>query len=391
MCLLLITVIFMNRDKLMELSEKVVAGIASKEEIHLYNRLCDSYEISGEAWDENLHGNKSELGQAIKTTIWKKTGIEQPVIKLRWFKWAAAASVILLISIGSYFIINIRVQKHEVAVVQPHKKEFKNDVAPGQTGAILTLANGQKILLDSAVNGSLAQQGNVSVIKKNGELVYSNDGNTAEVVYNTMTTPRGRQFNLVLADGSKVWLNAASSITFPTAFTGKERKVSITGEAYFEVAHNAAKPFIVEKGNTSVLVLGTHFNVNAYDDETALSVTLLEGSVNVRNGNSSSRIKPGQQAQVKEDGKISLLSNVNVENVVAWKNGRINFDGANIETVMRQMSRWYDVEIVYNKKLDDLFYAEIPRTTMLSDVLKALELTKKVHFKIEGRKIIVVP
>ncbi|MEO6730631.1 MAG: FecR domain-containing protein [Ferruginibacter sp.] len=382
----------MTKDDIERLSEKVESGIASEEELQQYNRLLDSYTQNNEIWDEDIYGNKDELELSIKKAIFEKTGIKKRVFKMEWFKWAAAAAVILMISAVSFYSMSNRSQKSQLAVVQPEKKTIlKTDIAPGQSGAILTLATGEQILLDSAGNGSLAQQGNVSVVKKNGELVYSNGGNATDVVYNTMTTPKGRQFNLLLADGSKVWLNAASSITFPTAFIGKERKVTITGEAYFEVAHNASMPFIVEKGNTSVLVLGTHFNVNAYDDETALSVTLLEGSVNVRNGNNNNKIKPGQQAQIKEDGKISLLSDVDVNNIVAWKNGRISFQGANIEKVMRQMARWYDVEIVYNKKLDDLFYAEIPRTTMLSDVLKALELSRDVHFKIEGRKVIVIP
>ena len=382
----------MTKDEIKRLSEKVMSGIASDEEIQQYNRLLDSYTQNDDVWDEDIYGNKNELELSLKKAIFEKAGIEKRVFKMKWYKWAAAAAVILMVATVSFYSISGRSQKNQLTVVQVEKKTtLKSDIAPGQSGAILTLATGQRILLDSAGNGSLAQQGNVSVIKKNGELVYSNGGKATDVVYNTMTTPKGRQFNLVLADGSKVWLNAASSITFPTAFIGKERKVTITGEAYFEVAHNAAMPFIVEKGNTSVLVLGTHFNVNAYDDETAISVTLLEGSVNVRNGNNNNKIKPGQQAQIKDDGKISLLSDIDVNNVVAWKNGRISFQGANIETVMRQMSRWYDVEIVYNKKLDDLFYAEIPRTTMLSDVLKALELSRDVHFKIEGRKVIVIP
>jgi transmembrane sensor len=382
----------MSKDELIKLSEKVVSGKASKEEIQLFSRLCDSYALNSEEWDDNLYGNKNELEISIKKAIFEKAGIKQPVIKMKLFKWVAAASVILMITtVSSILIINNDTQKHQVAVIQPEKKVLINDVAPGRNGAILTLSTGQKILLDSAVDGSLIQEGNVSVIKRNGELIYNSKGNTSNVVYNTMTTPNGRQFTLVLADGSKVWLNAASSITFPTVFTGKERKVTITGEAYFEVAHNAAMPFIAEKGKTSVLVLGTHFNVNAYDDESEISVTLLEGSVNVRNNNNQNIIKPGQQAQIKQDGKITLFSNVDIDNVMAWKNGLMHFDGANIETVMRQMSRWYDVEIVYDKKLDDLFYAEIPRNTMLSDVLKALELTRGVHFKIEGRKVFVAP
>jgi hypothetical protein len=381
----------MNKEALKELSEKLVAGTASDEEIEQYNRLCNSYHESEEEWDENLYGNKNELEASIKRAIWQKVGIEKRVIQMQWFKWVAAASVILLISSVSIFLLNKGPKNQPIATIPPNQNEIKNDIAPGQNGAILTLASGQKILLDSAVNGSVAQQGNVSIIKRNGELIYNNDGNTSAVVYNTMTTPKGRQFNLVLADGSKVWLNAASSITFPTAFNGKERKVTITGEAYFEVAHNAAMPFIVEKENTSILVLGTHFNVNTYDDESLLNVTLLEGSIKVRNNMNNSLLKPGQQAQINKDEKINVLSEVDVENVVAWKNGRISFQGVGIETVMRQMSRWYDVDIVYNKKLDDLFYADIPRSTMLSDVLKALELTRNVHFKMEGRKVIVVP
>lgn len=379
----------MHKDQIKELSEKLVAGIASEEEIQLYNRLINSYVSDEEGWDEILYGNKNELEILIKKGILKKAGIGQSVYKMKWFKIAAAAAILLIISNVVFFMIINRNQRQQIAALPVHK-EIKNDIAPGQTGAILTLANGQKLLLDSAVNGSLVKQGSVSVIKKNGELIYNDEGNASGVVYNTMTTPKGRQFNLVLADGSKVWLNAASSITFPNRFVGKERKVTITGEAYFEVAHNAAMPFFVEKGNTSVLVLGTHFNVNAYDDESEISVTLLQGAVNVRSGSNNNFIKPGQQAKIKQDGKIKLFSDVDVDNVVAWKNGRIHFNGADLETVMRQMSRWYDVEIVYNKKLDDLFYAEIPRTTMLSDVLKALELTKNVHFKIEGRKIMVL-
>ncbi len=381
----------MHKDEIRELAEKLIVGTASAEELLHYNRLCNQYNLAEAEWDENLYGNKNEIEQDIKEAIWQKAGIEKPVIKMPWRKWLAAASVILLIGSAALFFLNKSPKNQPVVTNLPSKNKVQTDIKPGQAGAILTLASGETILLDSAINGSLAQQGNASIIKKNGELVYSNDKPNAEVVYNTMTTPKGRQFSLVLADGSKVWLNAASSITFPTAFIGTERKVTITGEAYFEIAHNPAMPFIVEKGKTSVLVLGTHFNVNAYDDERALCVTLLQGSVNVSNGKSSKIIKPGQQAQINKEDNISLLNNVDLDNVVAWKNGRINFEGADIETVMRQMARWYDVEIVYNKKLEDLFYADIPRSTMLSDVLKALELTRKVHFKIDGRKVVVIP
>jgi transmembrane sensor len=381
----------MQKQDIKELSEKITAGTASAEEIQLYNQLCNYFDSGAKEWDEGLFGNKRDLEKKMKGAIWKQTGMENPVYKMRWFKWAAAASVILMVYSGYLLLTKNSADTKTEAVKSPAKKILENDISPGQTGAILTLASGETIILDSAENGSLADQGNVSVIKKDGELVYRTEGKNVEAVYNTISTPKGRQFNLVLADGSKAWLNSASSITFPTAFIGAERKIVITGEAYFEVAHNASKPFIVETGKNLVRVLGTHFNINAYDNEKVVSVTLLEGSVDVSRGNVSRVIKPGQQAQINEDEEISLLRNVDLDHVVAWKNGRISFQGADLGTVMRQMSRWYDVDIEYNSKVDDLFYADMARSTMLSDVLKALELTTNVRFKIEGRKVIVVP
>lgn len=381
----------MQKQEIQELSEKITAGTASAEEIQLYNRLCNYFDSTEEEWDEHLFGNRKEIEQHIKKGIWKQVGLEKPVYKMRWFKYIAAASVVLMVYSG-YLLVTKNIAKTTFDAVKTEvKKELSNDIAPGQTGAILTLASGQTIILDSAENGSLAEQGNVAVVKKDGELIYKTEGGNIEVVYNTITTPKGRQFNLVLADGSKAWLNSASSITFPTAFVGAERKIIITGEAYFEVAHNPTMPFIVESGKNVVRVLGTHFNINAYDNEKVVSVTLLEGSVDVSRGNVSRIIKPGQQAQINKDDKINLVKDIDLNHVVAWKNGRISFQGADLGTVMRQMSRWYDVDIEYNSKVDDLFYADMARSTMLSDVLKALELTTDVRFKIEGRKVIVVP
>lgn len=381
----------MTKEEIIELAEKVALGTASEEEIQYFNRLCDAGFISEDGWDENLYGNKSALKASIKQAIWQQAGVENGVIKMRWFKWAAAAAVILMISvIGVLMTIN-HAEKDQVAVAQTQKKEFKNDVAPGQTGAILTLADGQKILLDSAGDGTLAQQGNASVIKNNGELVYNTGGNAAVTVYNTMTTPKGRQFNLVLADGSKVWLNAESSITFPTQFSGKERKVTITGEAYFEVAHNAVMPFIVEKGSASIRVLGTHFNVNAYDDESVIGVTLLEGSVNVGNGNKNVLIKPGQQARLGKTGNVQVANNVDLEEIVAWKDGKFQFENANVQTVMRQLGRWYDMEIEYSGVINKHFGGTISRNVNLSKVLDMLQKTGEVKFTIDGKKIIVQP
>jgi len=277
-----------------------------------------------------------------------------------------------------------------------NKKEVKqNDFLPGKNTAILTLADGSTIVLDSAKNGALTSQGNTKVIKlNNGQLAYSSSGATNEVLYNTMSTPRGGQYKLVLSDGSKVWLNAASSIHYPTSFPGNERKVEITGEAYFEVAHDAKKPFKVSVNNMEVQVLGTHFNVNAYRDERTINTTLLEGSVKVTKGSSMSILKPGQQAiiqQAGDDKKITVENNIDVEAVIAWKNGYFSFTNADMTAVMRQISRWYDVDIVYEGKIPDRkFGGEISRNLNASQALKILQASK-VHFRIEGKKIIVLP
>ena len=378
----------MTQDEIKRLAERIASGESNDVEIQLYNQLFNSFQLS-EIAQQDVYGNKEELEELIKRAIWEKTGLQTPIVRLVWFRWAAAAVIFLLAS-ASIWLLQNRTPKSEVAKITTQQKRFKNDVAPGQDGAILTLSNGKTIVLDNAHNGSLAQQGATEVIKMNGQIVYENQGKTSEVVYNTMTTPKGRQYSLVLADGSKVWLNASSSITFPTVFAGKERKVSITGEAYFEVAHNDQKPFIVQQGEMSVQVLGTHFNVNSYEDESSISVTLLEGSVKVTKGNATSLIKSGQQAKLQK-GDIKLVNNVDIDEIMAWKNGLFHFEGTDIGSLMRQLSRWYDLEVVYDKTVNDLFYAEIPRNTKLSDVLKALELTGRVHFSIEGNKVVVMP
>ncbi|MEO6167471.1 MAG: FecR domain-containing protein [Chitinophagales bacterium] len=314
---------------------------------------------------------------------------------IRYWKlnWAIAASLMLILSMGVYLLF-VTQRPKQVADTTVKDKIYKNDVAPGGDKAELTLANGMKIILDSALNGSLASQGITQINRQQGQLIYSvpsHSGAEGEVMYNTLTTPRGGQQKIVLSDGTQVWMNAASSLHFPTAFTGKERRVEVTGEVYFEVAKNASQPFIVSVNNAEIHVLGTHFNVMSYSDEVALTTTLLEGSVSFTYDNNSSILKPGQQSQLTSDGQVKVISDVNTDQVVAWKNEFFDFEGADIEQVMRQLARWYDVDIAYHQKPGDLFFAEIPRNTKLSDVLKALALTGSVKFEIEGRSIVVMP
>lgn len=320
----------------------------------------------------------------------KNTRDARPIIKMSWMRWAAAA-VILMLGAGYYlFIADPGKYRPELAGTEQIKK---NDVAPPDgINAVLVLGNGQQIILDSTADGMLAVQGSVKIVKlPDGQVAYQGSGQGTQ--YNTLRNPRGSKvIGLTLADGSKVWLNAESSLRYPVAFTGNERRVEITGEAYFEVARNADMPFVVKKGETFVRVLGTHFNVNAYDDERSLNVTLLEGSVSVATSHSPQPklISPGEQAQVGKSGEISLVNPVDIDEVMAWKNDLFSFKGASIEHIMRQVSRWYDVEVIMEKPVSEKFYAEVSRSTNVSTLLKMLEATRSVQFSIEGKTIRVM-
>ncbi len=312
-------------------------------------------------------------------------------IHFRKARWWAAAAIFILFATGGYFLFfnNKGNKQDRIANGQP-AKDIK---APETNRAMITLVDGRTVYLDGADNGQLAVQGNVKLVKlSNGQIAY--ETTTGEVLtelkYNTLNNPRGSKvIDMALADGSHVWLNAGSSITYPIAFVGNDRNVTITGEAYFEIAHDQLKPFKVSKGETTIEVLGTHFNVNAYEDEDDIKVTLLEGSVKVTSDQQSLTIQPNQQAVVAA-GNVLLNTKVDVEEVMAWKNGRFEFTGNDVESVMRQVSRWYDVQIVYEGiKPVANFRGGIGRTENVSQVLKMLELTETVKFKIEDKKVIV--
>jgi ferric-dicitrate binding protein FerR (iron transport regulator) len=251
------------------------------------------------------------------------------------------------------------------------------------------------ITLDSVKSGTIALQNNIAVTKStDGKIEYApgEKKGAPGLTYNTLTNPKGsRVVNMVLNDGSKVWLNAASSITYPVAFDGVNREVSVTGEVYFEVAHDQNKKFIVKSNRLSTEVLGTYFNVNSYSDEDEIKVTLLEGSVRVLSKNGSPYIvKPGEQAIDEGNGKIRIEKNVNVEDMVAWKNERFSFTNANIKSIMKEVARWYDVQIEYKGNVDDLnFGGNMSRQRNVSELLKRMEATQAVKFEVEGRKITV--
>jgi len=315
---------------------------------------------------------------------------DKNVYSLRWTKVAAAACIILFISSFAYWI-SLQPAKDKLITTANVPEEKQTPIKPGGNHAILTMADGRTIVLDSVQNGNIVI-GNNKIKKQGALLVYDAskplNGETA-VAYNTLSTPRGAQYQLVLPDGSKVWLNASSSINFPTTFIGNERNVELTGEAYFEIAKNKEKPFHVQVGGMQVEVLGTHFNINAYPEEGAVKTSLLEGSVKIKKGNISGLLKPGQQGVLKNNDDNIEIKKADMNEAIAWKNGLFQFDGADIKNIMNQIGRWYDVEIVYSGKVPERrFEGKISRDAQLSDVLKILELSN-VKFSIQGKKIVV--
>lgn len=345
--------------------------------------------------------------------------------------WWAAASIILLLASGAYFWFS-RDREHLIAD-NGIDKQLPADIEPGRDGAVLTLADGTQVVLDSLGNGIIANQNGTDVILQDGRLAYNPADGMAETMYNTVHTPKGRQFNILLSDGSRVWLNSASSLRYPTVFSGRERNVEITGEAYFEVADNEKQPFKVSVNKRAeVEVLGTSFNVYAYDDDTDIQTTLLEGSVKVAlalpfggqqrissgdpllvnegqpavQSRSGIVLKPGQQARIQNPSSTStevngqhrvlpqiiVIDKVKIDKVMAWKNGLFNFDNASLRDLMNQLERWYDITVEFEKNVPDVqFGGEMSRNVPLSEVLDVLE-GYGVRFRMEGaHKLTVLP
>lgn len=302
-------------------------------------------------------------------------------IRSAWLRYAAA--VLLLASLIGVLYISITKEGNETARVD--NLPGGPDIQPGKSGAVLVLSDGTQLVLDSLRNGVIASQQGSTAILQNGNLAYDADS-AAGISYNTLSTPKGRQFQVTLPDGTKAWLNAASYIRFPTVFAGNERKVEVKGEVYLEVVKDAARPFKVNvPGRAEIEVLGTHFNVSAYDNDRAVNTTLLEGSVKV-NG---VKIRPGQQALVTAQG--TEVGQAEVSRAVAWKNGLFNFEGASLEEVMKQLERWYDIDVVYAGSIPDIaFGGEMTKNISLQGLLIVLEKSD-VNFRLEGRKLIVLP
>ncbi len=341
--------------------------------------------------------DKDAVYREIQTRLQINTGKKQEVpLRVRYkrlYRWTrVAAMLILFVGLGYYFFTrSAGVPQKNVEITR-----IKDIRAPQTNRAMITMSDGTVMDLDSAGNGQLAAQGAAQLVKlANGVIAYKLSGKGSQItapIYNTLTNPRGsRVIHITLSDGSAVWLNAGSSITYPVVFTGNERNVTLLGEAYFEVAKDKIKKFIVRSGQIATEVLGTHFNINAYEDESDIKVTLLEGRVKVNGNGHYALLSPGMQARIGAAGELRIITDVDVLAETGWKNGYFSFNNADIAAVMRQLARWYDVTIVFEGEIPNReFEGEIQRTLSLSDMLKILE-KNKVNFKIEGRKIIVIP
>jgi ferric-dicitrate binding protein FerR (iron transport regulator) len=332
--------------------------------------------------------------------VWQKLQLEQPetnasVIPIssrrQWWKYAAAAAILLAVGLGIY---RFTADKPSPAIVARQTvTNSPTDIQPGGNKAMLTLADGSVVALNDVANGVLANQGGTNVVKlANGELAYESGNRQADaVLFNTIVTPRGGKYRLTLPDGSKVWMNAESTLRYPTAFNGDTREVSLTGEAYFEIAHNSAQPFHVQVRDIKVEVLGTHFDIMAYENEGVIATTLVEGSVRVSSSSQQLQLKPGQQALQDNNGAgMKIINEVDIQQVLAWKNDYFQLSGDRLDRLMRQLERWYDVSVVYNGPVPEKrFGGKILRSSPLSDVLKALELSE-VKFRVEGKTITVI-
>lgn len=382
----------MDKQAFITLADKVADGAANEQELSLYNNYLSQFK-GDTAWNEQLMGNEAETKLQLLEKIRAAFPLKRvPFYKEKVFRYFAAACLALMVTTAGVVFYN----HYPESLKSNNKTALKNDVAAGGNKAVLTLADGSQVMLDDTGNGKIAEQKGISITKtKDGQLVYrvnhpalsAASGKEPVVTYNTISTPRGGQYQVVLPDGTQVWLNASSSIKFPTYFAASERSVKLMGEAYFEVAKNKDKPFVVNVEEISVEVLGTHFNVMAYKDEQSINTTLLEGAVRITKNNQSRVLMPGQQAVVKDDIQVEKASG----DVIAWKNGLTSFKDADIRTIMRQVARWYDVEVNYEGDIPKrLFTGEISRKANLSELIKIIELSN-IRLKLEGNVITVMP
>ncbi|MBO9632379.1 MAG: FecR domain-containing protein [Chitinophagaceae bacterium] len=356
--------------------KELFAELEKRKDDHEWEEMISQYILSTAKDEQYNETHWHPMIQGIIST--------HKVRKMNWKRWLAAASVIVMASAAIYLFYPTGKQENNTTSASNEVK----DIAPGKQGAILTMADHSQVLLDTVRDGAvLALEGGARASVINGRIVY--DAKGSDMVYNTISTPKGRQYRVTIPDGTNIWLNSGSSVRYPTAFTGNERVVAITGEAYLEVAKDAKRPFRVTlQNNHSIQVLGTSFNVNAYEDEPFTRATLLEGAVNVQSGGQWQKLLPGQQAQMSMNEKIKVVD-VSPDQVIAWKNGLFDFTGKDLPSVLREIARWYDLDVVYESEPGTTgIVGKMQRSLALSQVMETLK-DLDIHYRIEGRKLII--
>jgi len=376
---------FNNKKELEKIIENYVSGKATAEEIKFVEAYYQYLDKGNNVLDEKSAADLSNMEAYNYQAIQNKITTKKRVIP--FYTYAAAAVLFISLAIGSFYI-----NKSEVTTPLKAQLAKKIDVLPGVDKAILTLADGSKIVLDHQTKGNISEHAGVTISKTaDGQLIYKVSGKSknasSTIAYNTIETPKGGQYQVFLPDGTRVWLNAASSLKYPEIFAGNERKVELNGEAYFEVAKNKSLPFKVISKNQEVEVLGTHFNINTYMDEKTIKTTLLEGSIRVSNHKSTKILKPGEQSLIADYGLAAInVMYVDAEDETAWKNGQFRFNNAGLKSILSQLERWYDVKIDYTTVPDKRYNGMVPRNAKLSEVLKMLELTGSINFSIEENR-----
>lgn len=378
----------MDEQTFRDILERYLTGTATPEEIKAAEAFFDSYRKDGNNWPHEIMGKPEQAEKELLDAILGKYTASHTSAKTRWMKPALKIAATLLLLAGAGFgayVLELRQTSDPVAPM----------LAAGRDKAILRLADGSEIQLDSTGVPAIPRQGNVNATITNGLLSYEGHERQDEKLYNTILTPRGGQYEVALADGTRVWLNSLSSLRYPVAFSGTERTVELAGEAYFEVAKDPRMPFTVRivssPGDTpaEIRVLGTHFNVMAYSDERTIATTLLEGSVRIVKGDLNGTLSPGEQAQLSQTG-LAIRKDYDVSQAIAWKNGTFAFNDTPLENIMRQIARWYDVDVTFHDDVRSLeFGGVISRRENASAVLSLLELTGEVKFDVDGRHIVV--
>lgn len=381
----------MEKQRFLILLDKYINRQTTQEEQRLLEEYYKRLETLSELELSDLEESKFQQSilQKIQARIDTEEQHVQPKRKHSYKIWYVAASILLLLAAGSYFYN----AKTPIPAAQTANLKV-NDIPPGSNKAVLTLSNGKEIVLSDADNGLLTNQGSTKIVKQaNGELAYHVENKDAnpETLFNTITIPRGGQYEVVLPDGTKVVLNAASSLTYPTQFNGKQRNVELKGEAYFEVAKRKAMPFVVKTSDIEIKVLGTHFNISSYQDDPAITTTLLEGSVSINKGNVTTLLKPGQQGISRSGVNTVSVQDANIEQVMGWTKGSFVFADLSIKEVMKIASRWYDVDVEYQGDVQSKkFGGTTSRYKNITELLEYMKITGGINYKIEGRRVILM-